>query len=142
MFTRLINDRDIAAVVAIQTIVAAGVIAVDLRVTGGVGLMLPLFSMLASGVGALIWIGRDRGPWLNRAGVLRMAWGSGLAAWVLGTGGYALAWWSAPESYGFSARALWAVAPTVGLLPGLSALALTLCAADTARTVSGDPDIV
>ena len=99
-----------------------------------------MLSLLLSGVAALLWRGRDRGPWLDRPGALRIARASGLAAWAAGTGAYALAYWTAPGSYGFAPSALWGVAPLMGLMPGLAALVLTLCAADTARTVSGTPD--
>ncbi|MFT4978307.1 MAG: hypothetical protein ACI8S6_004215 [Myxococcota bacterium] len=123
-----------ALVILAQLTAALAVAAAEAAVTGGVGLVAPIFALSVGGVGAFWGIGRRLEGWPKRPAILRTALWSGATFWLLSTTGYLAAYAAQPAAFDFSARALVLLAPVVGCLPGLSALVLTMCAGDAAAT--------
>lgn len=129
-----VTVTQISAVIGAQLVAVSLSVGVALVLSGGVGLVVPMLSMFPAATLAFWRLGRDREDWPQRPAIQRTSLLSAVSFWAISTAGYAAAYAAQPESFGFSAAALVGFAPAVGLLPGFSALVLTMCAGDTAAT--------
>lgn len=129
-----VSAAQIATVVVTQLSTAAAVVAIEVAVTGGAGLIVPIASLFASGTGAFYALGLRQDRWPQRPAIQRTAWASAAVFWGASTAAYVAAYVAMPSAFDFGWRALAGLAPVVALLPGLSALVLTMCAGDAAAT--------
>lgn len=126
-----------AAVVLTQLAAAGLTLALQVMLTGGFGLVLPVVAIGLGGAMAMLWVGGRRSGWPDRAASLRLACQSGAVHWLVGALAYVTLYASDPTGYSFGPSGLLVFAPILGLLPGGAALVLTLCAGDAARTALG-----
>ena len=126
------------AIVVLTQLAAAGLtVAVQVLVTGGFGLILPVVAIGLGGGLAMLAIGSRRTGWPDRVDSLRLACQSGVVHWGVGALAYTTLYLSDPTGYDFGPSGLFIFAPVLGLLPGGAALVLTLCAGDSVRTALG-----
>ena len=123
-----------AAIVTAQLLAMAAAVVLDLWLTGGFGLVLPVVVSGLVGAMAMMFVGSRRAGWPTRPETWRVAWWSAAAHWAVGAGAYAALYFSDPTGYAFGPAGLLLAAPVLGLLPGGAALVLTMCAGDGVRT--------
>ena len=132
------SDAVTTAIVVLTQLALAGLmVALQVLITGGFGLILPVVAIGLGGGMAMLWIGGRRPSWPDRLDSLRLACRSAVAHWLVGALAYAALYLSDPTGYSFGPAGLLVFAPVLGLLPGGAALVLTLCAGDSVRTVLG-----
>ena len=128
---------DAALIAAAQILAVAATVAVDLLLTGGFGLVMPVVAGGIAGSVAMFILGSRRTGWPDRPAIYRAAWISAGVHWGVGALAYAALYFADPTGYEFGPRGLLLAAPVIGLLPGGAALVLTLCAGDGVRTALG-----
>lgn len=132
------SDAVTTAIVVLSQLAAAGLmVALQLWITGGFGLIVPVAAIGLGGGMAMLWVGGRRPSWPDRSASLQLAWLSGLVHWGVGALAYVALYLSDPTDYSFGPSGLLVFAPVLGLLPGGAALVLTLCAGDAVRTALG-----
>lgn len=129
-----ITPAQVATIIGAQLSAALAVAAAERVVTGGIGLILPISALFVGGVAAFYGLGLKRERWPQRSAIQRAALLSGGTSWALSAAGYVVAYAAMPDAFDFGWLALAGLAPLVALLPGLSALILTMCAGDAAAT--------
>ncbi|MEL6345038.1 MAG: hypothetical protein AAFV53_18120 [Myxococcota bacterium] len=129
--------RQSLTVIGAQLSSAGLIMIIDKALTGGIGLMVPLAGLFLGAVAAFCFLGSKQVGWPKRRAIQRTAVRSALVHWLVGTVIYAALFFADPSQFEFSAAALVMFAPLVGVLPGLSALILTMCAGDSAATILG-----
>lgn len=136
------THHQICTVVLLQVLAAALAGGLGLWWTGGVGLLGPLVALFGGAFVGFWRLGARQEGWPQRPAILQIAWVSAVSLWALCGAGYVAFFFLAPAQFSFSAPMLAVFAPLVALLPGLSALGLTLCAGDAAATALGSYDEV
>lgn len=125
----------VVPVIALQLLSALALAALELLLTGGVGLIWPLLGLFVGAIVGFLLVGQRREAWPQRTDIQQISLRSALAHWFISTAAYMSAYAVWPESFSFSVGALIGLAPVVGALPGMAALILTMCAGDTAATI-------
>ena len=95
-------------------------------------IILLALCLFVGSFGCFCLLGRQLRKPLCRQDVWSIARWTCVWVWLGSITGYSVYFFSNPQSFSFTARQLWFVAPLISFAPALMSIILTMCAGDTA----------